>query len=99
MTEEEFLARWSRRKRESNPPAETAGPAGAAAVPSAAAGSEPDVDLGSLPSIDAIAAGNDITAVLPQGIPPGLMQTALRRARTAEPGVRGFSGRAPNARG
>jgi hypothetical protein len=97
MTEEEFLARWSRRKRESNPPAETAGPAGAAAVPSAAAGSEPDVDLGSLPSIDAIAAGTDITAFLRKGIPPELMQAALRRAWTADPAIRDFVGLAENA--
>ncbi|MET4120526.1 hypothetical protein ABIB90_007514 [Bradyrhizobium sp. JR4.1] len=100
MTEEEFLARWSRRKRESNsnaPPAETAGPAGAAAVPSAAAEPEPDVDLGSLPSIDAIAAGTDITAFLRKGIPPELMQAALRRAWTADPAIRDFVGLAENA--
>ncbi|WP_314945349.1 DUF3306 domain-containing protein [Bradyrhizobium cosmicum] len=100
MTEEEFLARWSRRKRESKsnaPSAETAGPAGEAAVPSPAAEAEPDVDLGSLPSIDAIAAGTDITAFLRKGIPPELMQAALRRAWTADPAIRDFVGLAENA--
>lgn len=100
MTEEEFLARWSRRKRESKsnaPPAERARPAGEAAVPSPAAQAEPDLDLGSLPSIDAIAAGTDITAFLRKGIPPELMQAALRRAWTADPAIRDFVGLAENA--
>ncbi|MGR4928106.1 DUF3306 domain-containing protein [Bradyrhizobium sp. CAR08] len=100
MTEEEFLARWSRRKRESKsnaPPAERARPAGEAAVQSPAAQAEPDLDLGSLPSIDAIAAGTDITAFLRKGIAPELMQAALRRAWTADPAIRDFVGLAENA--
>jgi hypothetical protein len=55
------------------------------------------VDLGSLPSIDAIAAGTDITAFLRKGIPPELMQAALRRAWTADPAIRDFVGLAENA--
>ncbi|MDH2346004.1 DUF3306 domain-containing protein [Bradyrhizobium sp. SSUT77] len=100
MTEEEFLARWSRRKRESKsnaPLVETAGPAGEAAVPSPAVDAEPDVDIGSLPSIDAITAGTDITAFLRKGIPPELVQAALRRAWTADPAIRDFVGLAENA--
>ncbi|MCP3407346.1 DUF3306 domain-containing protein [Bradyrhizobium sp. CCGB01] len=100
MTEEEFLARWSRRKRGSKPnapPAEIAEPADEAAVPSPAAKAEPDVDLGSLPSIDAIAAGTDITAFLRKGVPQELMHAALRRAWTADPAIRDFVGLAENA--
>ena len=97
MTDEEFLARWSRRKRESKadaPPAETAGETPA---PSPAAEAEPDVDLGSLPSLDAITAGTDITAFLRKGVPQELMHLALRRAWTADPAIRDFIGLAENA--
>lgn len=100
MTEEEFLARWSRLKRGSKPDAplaEIAGPADEAAVPSPAAEAEPEVDLGSLPSIDAIAAGTDITAFLRKGVPQDLMHLALRRAWTADPAIRDFVGLAENA--
>lgn len=101
MTEEEFLARWSRRKRESESNAplapETARPAGEAPVPSPAAEAEPYVDLRSLPSIDAITAATDITAFLRKGIPPELVQAALRRAWTTDPAIRDFVGLAENA--
>jgi hypothetical protein len=100
MTEEEFLARWSRRKRESKPNAplaETARPAGAAPVPSRAPEAEPEVDLGSLPSIDSITAGTDITAFLRKGVPQELMRGALRRAWSADPTIRDFVGLAENA--
>jgi len=100
MTEEEFLARWSRLKRGSKPnapPAEIAGPADEAAGPSPAAEAEPEVDLASLPSIDAIAAGTDITAFLRKGVPQDLMHLALRRAWTADPAIRDFVGLAENA--
>lgn len=99
MTEEEFLARWSRRKRasKSDAPAETAKPAGEASAPSPAAEAEPDVDLGSLPSIDAITAATDVTAFLRKGVPQELMHMALRRAWSADPAIRDFIGLAENA--
>lgn len=100
MTEEEFLARWSRRKRASKsdaPPAETAEPAGEASVPSPGAEAEPDVDLGSLPPIDAITAATDVTAFLRKGVPQELMHMALRRAWSADPAIRDFIGLAENA--
>lgn len=100
MTEEEFLARWSRRKRASRsdaPPAETAKPAGEASVPSPGAEAEPDVDLGSLPPIDAITAATDVTAFLRKGVPHELMHMALRRAWSADPAIRDFIGLAENA--
>lgn len=100
MTEEEFLARWSRRKRASKsdaPPAGTAKPAGEASVPSPGAEAEPDVDLGSLPPIDAITAATDVTAFLRKGVPQELMHMALRRAWSADPAIRDFIGLAENA--
>lgn len=100
MTEEEFLARWSRRKRASKSdalPADTAEPAGEASVPSPGAEAEPDVDLGSLPPIDAITAATDVTAFLRKGVPQELMHMALRRAWSADPAIRDFIGLAENA--
>ncbi|QQO23286.1 DUF3306 domain-containing protein [Bradyrhizobium diazoefficiens] len=100
MTDEEFLARWSRRKRASKsdaPPAETAKPASDAAVRSPAAEVEAEVDLGSLPSVDSITAGTDITAFLRKGVPQELMRGALRRAWSADPAIRDFVGLAENA--
>jgi hypothetical protein len=100
MTEEEFLARWSRRKRGSKsnaPPAETAELADEGSVPSPVADAEPDVDLGSLPTIDLITAETDITAFLRKGIPQDLMRAALRRAWAADPAIRDFVGLAENA--
>lgn len=100
MTDEEFLARWSRRKRASKsnpPPPETAKPAGDAGVRSPAAELEAEVDLGSLPSVDSITAGTDITAFLRKGVPQELMRGALRRAWSADPAIRDFVGLAENA--
>lgn len=100
MTDEEFLARWSRRKRASKsdaPPPETAKPTGDSAVRSPAAEVEAEVDLGSLPSVDSITAGTDITAFLRKGVPQELMRGALRRAWSADPAIRDFVGLAENA--
>ena len=100
MTEEEFLARWSRRKRESKsnaPLAEAAELADEGLAPSPAAEAELDVDLGSLPSVDLITAKTDITAFLRKGIPQNLMRAALRRAWSADPAIRDFVGLAENA--
>ncbi|MCK1546541.1 DUF3306 domain-containing protein [Bradyrhizobium sp. 160] len=96
MTEEEFLARWSRRKREAQ--AEPAEPARAQPTPqSAAKHDESEFDLSSLPSIDEINAATDITAFLRKGIPQELSRAALRRAWTTDPAIRDFVGLAENA--
>ena len=100
MTEEEFLARWSLRKRASKPsapPAEAAKPARETPAPSPAVTAEPEVDFGSLPTIDSITAGTDITAFLRKGVPQDLMRGALRRAWSADPAIRDFIGLAENA--
>ena len=103
MSDEEFLARWSRRKREAKavvnvpPPTEPAGTPNPA--PPAAAENPPDaeVDLSSLPPIDSIDAATDITAFLRKGISQELSRAALRRAWTADPDIRDFVGLAENA--
>ncbi|MBB4425749.1 hypothetical protein GGD66_004310 [Bradyrhizobium sp. CIR48] len=104
MSEEEFLARWSRRKRESRP--EPAKPAEAQPAPppeakdgakDVAKDGESEFDLSSLPSIDEINAATDVTAFLRKGIPQELSRAALRRAWAADPAIRDFIGLAENA--
>ena len=103
MSDEQFLARWSRRKREAKTaddapppaqPAETPKPAPAATAETPAAD---ELDLSSLPPIDSITAPTDITAFLRKGIPPELRRAALRRAWAADPAIRDFVGLAENA--
>lgn len=104
MSDEEFLARWSRRKREAragNPASEPAEPM-EARDPTPPSGSAedlptPDVDLSSLPPIELIDGGTDITAFLRRGIPQELSRAALRRAWTSDPAIRDFVGLAENA--
>lgn len=102
MSEEEFLARWSRRKREAREnvaPPEPARPADAPSEspPVTAEGGEPELDLSSLPSIDSITSATDITAFLRKGIPQELSRAALRRAWAVDPTIRDFVGLAENA--
>jgi hypothetical protein len=104
MSDEEFLARWSRRKREARagkPASEPAEPM-EARDPTPPSGSAedlptPDVDLSSLPPIELIDGGTDITAFLRRGIPQELSRAALRRAWTSDPAIRDFVGLAENA--
>jgi len=111
MSDEEFLARWSRRKSEARtnaalPQKAEAGypsgnpspaPPSSAAKESVAQDKEDEFDPSSLPPIDAITAATDITAYLHKGIPRELTRAALRRAWTADPAIRDFVGLAENA--
>jgi hypothetical protein len=103
--DEEFLARWSRRKHEAKQggqaepqavepvKAQTGGPAGGPMAEPA----DPDVDLSNLPPIDSIDAATDITAFLGKGVPSELSSAALRRAWATDPAIRDFVGLAENA--
>jgi Protein of unknown function (DUF3306) len=103
MSDEEFLARWSRRKREAKVAADAPAPAQTAETPNPASpvtAEDPanaEVDLSSLPPIDSITAATDVTAFLRQGIPRDLSRAALRRAWAADPAIRDFVGLAENA--
>jgi hypothetical protein len=103
MSDEEFLARWSRRKRKARAtvdapatiePAETPDPAPSATAENAA---DAELDLSSLPPVESITAATDVTAFLRQGIPQDLSRAALRRAWAADPAIRDFVGLAENA--
>jgi hypothetical protein len=88
------------------PPPEAPPPAGAVAiappVPEAveekkADDESPDFDLASLPSIESLTAGSDITVFLRAGVPRALRDAALRRLWTLDPAIREFIGPADYA--
>jgi hypothetical protein len=99
--DESFLSRWSRRKRGAVGRERPSTPASEDKPRDAAAGSEaeraPPVNPQSLPPIESIGAGSDITPFLAPGVPTVLMQAALRRAWSADPAIRDFIGLAENA--
>jgi hypothetical protein len=106
MTEREnFLERWSRKKREavddsassSKPQEPEANRAPDAGLPPAKVEAEKPFDLESLPSLESITAETDIRDFLRPGVPADLKHEALRRAWSADPGIRDFIGLAENS--
>lgn len=102
MTEEDFLRRWSRRKREvaeAEKPAATDATAESqsAAIAGTPATAEAAFDPASLPPIDSLNALSDVTAFLRAGVPADLTRAALRRVWTADPAISEFVGLAENA--
>jgi hypothetical protein len=102
---ENFLQRWSQRKRAAKmrPPDETKPPeaakADAGAPPSDTTTPVPDLptfDLATLPPIESITATSDIRAFLAPGVPEELSRAALRRAWSVDPAIRDFIGLAEN---
>jgi Protein of unknown function (DUF3306) len=99
---ENFLTRWSRRKRVAEKPDEALpnppnqGPPAAESrkiEPEAPpAGSKPEFDPASLPSLDSIGAQTDIRAFLQAGVPSDLRLAALRRVWSADPTILNFKG-------
>jgi len=101
MSDENFLTRWSRRKRETAaveapPQIEPAAPPDPEPAPPVVS-EQGEVDLSSLPSLESITGETDITAFLRKGIPQDLSRAALRRAWEADPAIRDFIGLAENA--
>ena len=104
MSDEQFLARWSRRKQEAKADHAEAAPEEVSEAQGSAssnrAASEPilpETDLSNLPPIESIDAATDITAFLRKGVPEELSRAALRRAWSADPAIRDFVGLAENA--
>src|SRR5262245_26761923 len=104
---ENFITRWSRRKRKAAEDAEAtrssgavdAAPEGAdqgggGDAPRGGASDRPESapDLTKLPPIETITAESDIRAFLAPGVPPELTRAALRRAWAADPKIRDFVG-------
>jgi hypothetical protein len=109
---ENFVARWSRLKRDTakdkteaeaaqsrSQPAEAAvaGEQEAQArLPEAGQPPEPAFDPATLPPIESITAESDIRAFLQSGVPADLTKAALRRVWTTDPAIRDFIGIAEN---
>jgi hypothetical protein len=97
---ENFLTRWSRRKRETaDAPVESdrssndrPGAAGESQPGTAAEAAEPLFDLTQLPSIESITAETDIRAFFAPGVPADLRLAALRRVWVADPKIKDFVG-------
>ena len=90
-----FIARWSRLKRENDAYHEGDGQA-ATVRPSTDADVEEAFDLSSLPSIDAITAATDVRGFLQRRVPLELTRAALRQAWASDPSIRDFIGIAEN---
>jgi hypothetical protein len=82
---EDFLARWSRLKSESE-----------RVMPAAGASPAPAFDPTSLPTIESIVADSDIRQFLQAQVPEELTRAALRSAWIADPAIRDFVGIAEN---
>jgi hypothetical protein len=102
---ENFLQRWSQRKRAAEMrPRDEAKPsqsakADADAPPGGTTTPAPDLptfDPAALPPIESITATSDVRAFLAPGVPEELSRAALRRAWSADPAIRDFIGLAEN---
>lgn len=104
---ENFIQRWSRRKRaakaltpdETEPPGGEPREADVNSPPNPPAESEAQgraFDIATLPPIDSITAISDVRGFLAAGVPEGLTRAALRRAWMIDPTIRDFVGLAEN---
>jgi hypothetical protein len=106
-----FLSRWSRRKREAAAETEQPAKMDAGRVGKSAESEQPDqgmpgseevatsapaFDVRSLPPIETIGPGTDITPFMQPGVPSALRHAALRRAWSADPAIRNFMGPTEN---
>ncbi len=107
---EDFLKRWSRRKREAE---ESGAPEAALELPrdeevedeqratpvlqdDGAVADLGGFDPANLPSVDSIGADTDIRDFLRPGVPPDLTREALRRAWSSDPSIRDYIGPVEN---
>ena len=107
---ENFLTRWSSRKRASRTPsvpqdAEQAPRDASSTIEDGAidktaregdAQDKPPFDVAQLPSIDSIGPETDIAGFLRKEVPPELTRAALRRAWTSNPAIKNFVGLVEN---
>jgi uncharacterized protein DUF3306 len=105
MSDEDFLARWSRRKREVAAAEEAAPPvADAKPIEKANADDPPEANAearakieAALPPLESITQLSDVTVFLKAGVPADLTRAALRRVWTVDPSIRDFVGLAENS--
>lgn len=97
---ENFLSRWSRRKRDADAHGERDAEPGQAPQPDDKPGArEPEpapsveeFDIEQLPPIESIGADTDISDFLRPGVPEALRHAALRRVWSSDPAIRDFVG-------
>jgi len=92
-TDEPFISRWSRRKRDGGTgpaPAETSPAATVAPAAAKPVDPEPEVDPATLPRIEEMTAKSDFSVFLKKGVPEVLKRQALRHAWTIDPAIRDF---------
>ena len=97
--DDNFLSRWSRRKREApTQPADEAGaPMGAGEEgrrTSADEGEDQPFDLSLLPDLETLTGESDIQSFLHEAVPDALRNAALRKAWALDPSVRNYVGEA-----
>ncbi|MCA6116326.1 DUF3306 domain-containing protein [Bradyrhizobium sp. WSM 1738] len=91
-----FLARWSQRKLEAKQPEAKPATSATESVESsrlpATPGEDaaPEFDLSSLPKLEELTAGTDITAFLRKGVPEHLRNAALRQSWALDPAIRNY---------
>jgi hypothetical protein len=111
MSDDNFVSRWSRLKREaaaqgrkaateaehaSDVRPDVAQDERSSEATIEARKPESEIDLESLPSLDSIVGDTDIRGFLQKGVPAELTKAALRRAWTSDPAIRDFIGLAEN---
>jgi hypothetical protein len=93
-SEEGFLSRWSRRKREGEPEEQPAplpaAPATESAAPAATEAPEPEVEMVEPPSLDLIDKDFDLASWLKQNVPEAWKLAAMRRAWENDPAIANF---------
>jgi hypothetical protein len=112
MSEENFIGRWSRRKREAARAARNTAQPANSAIPDAPSSAdnasivpletqsatvEDKFDPASLPPVESITATTDVTVFLRAGVPLEIRRAALRRAWESDPAIRDFIGPTENA--
>ncbi|MDR7037927.1 hypothetical protein J2X36_002680 [Methylobacterium sp. BE186] len=95
MSGADFLARWSRRKRETRtepvvPRPEDSPPDAAAAPAPAEEAALTEEEIAALPSLDTLTAGTDLAPFLRKGVPALLRKAALRRMWSLDPAIRDY---------
>lgn len=93
-SDEGFLSRWSRRKREGEPeeqaPPLPAAPATEGAAPASAEAPEPEVEMVEPPSLDLIDKDFDLASWLKRNVPESWKLAAMRRAWENDPAIANF---------
>lgn len=95
--DQNFLSRWSQRKREAKQPDSDSAavkPAEEVAelppAPIAGSDAEEEFDLSSLPKLEDVTETTDITGFLRKGVPESLRNAALRKSWALDPAIRNY---------